>query len=384
MALWDLTRILFKGSLLVKLRSGRFPQSVQPSQRSSVSSSSRLTFSYPWRRLIVGLAFMFMVVAISAGVGSVGIPPLSVIKIIAARVPAVDITAEWPAAWDIIIWQLRLPRIVLAGVVGGALAMAGAAYQGLFRNPLGDPYLIGVASGAGLGATIVLVTGVPHSLGGISLLPLAAFVGAIIAVTISYFIARTSEGLPLTTLILAGVAIAALAGSATTLIMLRSDPDLRPVLSWLLGGFTSAQWKHTLIILPYLLPSALAIVAYGRVLNVLQVGEEHALQLGANVERTKLILISAASLATAAAVSVSGLIGFVGLIAPHAVRFIWGVDYRSLVPMAMVVGAAFLVLADMVARTVVSPAELPVGVVTAFCGAPFFLHLLRYRRRVAM
>ena len=384
MALWDLTRILFKGSLLVKLRSGRFPQSVQPSQRSSVSSSSRLTFSYPWRRLIVGLAFMFMVVAISAGVGSVGIPPLSVIKIIAARVPAVDITAEWPAAWDTIIWQLRLPRIVLAGIVGGALAMAGAAYQGLFRNPLADPYLIGVASGAGLGATIVLVTGVPRSLGGISLLPLAAFVGAIIAVTISYFIARTSEGLPLTTLILAGVAIAALAGSATTLIMLRSDPDLRPVLSWLLGGFTSAQWKHTLIILPYLLPSALAIVAYGRVLNVLQVGEEHALQLGANVERTKLILISAASLATAAAVSVSGLIGFVGLIAPHAVRLIWGVDYRSLVPMAMVVGAAFLVLADMVARTVVSPAELPVGVVTAFCGAPFFLHLLRYRRRVAM
>ncbi len=269
-------------------------------------------------------------------------------------------------------------------IVGSALAMSGATYQGLFRNPLADPYLIGVASGAGLGAVLVLVTDLPLYVYGISLLPLAAFVGAIGAVAVAYTIARKSDGLPLATLILAGVAIASLAGAATTLIMLRSDPDLRPVLSWLLGGFIGAKWSDSGVIILYLIPCATVILIYGRVLNVLQLDEDHARQLGVNMERTKLLLIAAASLATAAAVSFSGLIGFVGLIAPHAVRLIWGLDYRALVPMAGVVGAGFLVLADLAARTVVSPAELPVGVVTAFCGAPFFLYLLRYRRHVSM
>ena len=340
--------------------------------------------SYPWRRIVIGLLLLVAVGVLAAGVGSVGIPPLTVMKILVSRIPAVDIAPTWPDTWDTILWQLRLPRIVLAAIVGGALSVSGATYQGLFRNPLADPYLIGVASGAGLGATIVLVAGVPSSFLGISLLPAAAFIGAVAAVTVAYVIARTSGGLPLTTLILAGVAIASLASAVTALLMIRSDPDLRPVLSWLLGGFISAQWKHSLMVLPYLIPSVLVVLVYGRVLNVLQLDEEHAQQLGVNVERTKLLLIAGASLATAAAVSFSGLIGFVGLIAPHAVRLLWGVDYRSLLPMAAVVGAAFLVLADLVARTAVSPAELPVGVVTAFCGAPFFLYLLRVRRRVFM
>ena len=344
----------------------------------------RLVPAYPWQRLLVGLGALLGVGLLATAGGSVPMPPPTVVKILAAKASVFDISVTWPESWETIIWQLRLPRVVLAGVVGAALAVSGATYQGLFRNPLADPYLIGVASGAGLGATVVLVTGVPHSFHGISLLPLAAFVGGLAAVTVAYLIARQSMGLPLTTLILAGVAIASLTGAVTTLLMIRSDPDLRPVFSWLLGGFISAQWKHSLVILPYLIPSALVVLAYSRVLNVLQLEEEHSRQLGVNVERTKLLLIGAASLATAAAVSFSGLIGFVGLIAPHAVRLVWGVDYRTLLPMAAIVGAGFLVIADLVARTVASPAELPVGIVTAFCGAPFFLYLLRRRGRVVM
>ena len=343
-----------------------------------------LAMAYPWRRLAIGVGIMLLVGLLAAGIGSVAIPPLTVVKILASKVPGVGITPDWPSTFDTILMQLRLPRIILAGIVGASLAMSGATYQGLFRNPLADPYLIGVASGAGLGATIVLVTGVPTYFSGVSVLPLAAFVGAIAAVTAAYIIARQSEGLPLTTLLLAGVAIASLTGAVSALIMIRSDPDLRPVLSWLLGGFITAQWKHSLVILPYLIPGALLVVAYGRILNVLQLDEEHALQLGVNVERTKLLLIVAATLSTAAAVSFSGLIGFVGLIAPHAVRLVWGGDYRFLLPMSAIVGAAFLILADLAARTVASPAELPVGIVTAFCGAPFFMYLLRRRKSFAL
>ena len=348
------------------------------------TGAAAVRWSFPWSRLAVGVAFLGVAAVVAAGIGAVSVPPLTSMKILATRVPFVDIAATWPDTWDTILWQLRLPRIVLAGIVGAALAMSGATYQGLFRNPLADPYLIGVASGAGLGATIVLVTGVPHFVFGVDLLPVAAFVGAIAAVTVAYLIARSSDGLPLTTLILAGVAIASLTGAVTALLMIRSDPDLRPVLSWLLGGFTSAQWKHSAMVLPYLIPSALVVLSYGRVLNVLQLDEEQAQQLGVNVETTKILLICTASLTTAAAVSFAGLIGFVGLIAPHAVRLAWGVDYRSLLPMAAIVGAAFLILADVVARTAVSPAELPVGIVTAVCGAPFFLYLLRRRRYVSM
>ncbi len=339
---------------------------------------------YPWRRLVVGALVVVAIGVIASSQGAVWIPPLTVLEILAARLPLVEIAPSWPDSSETILWQLRLPRIVLAGIVGLALAFSGATYQGPFRNPLADPFLIGVASGAGLGAIIVLVTGVPLYFQGVSLLPIAAFAGATLAVTAAYVIARQSEGLPLTTLILAGVAIASLTGAVTSLLMLRGDPDLRPVLSWLLGGFISAQWKHSWMILPYLVPSLLLVMSYGRILNLFQLDDEQAKQLGVNVERTKILLIAAATMSTAAAVSFSGLIGFVGLIAPHAVRLMWGADYRFLLPMAALVGAGFLILADLIARTVVSPTELPVGVVTAFCGAPFFLYLLRRRKNVAM
>ena len=368
-----------RGVAPVAQRAERSPQSPE-----GVAGKHWSALSYPWRRLGLGLVAVLLVAALAATQGSVRIPFLTALQILLSKVPALDFTQTWPDTWDTILWQLRLPRIVLAAIVGGALATSGATYQGLFRNPLADPFFIGVSAGAGLGATIVLVNGTTLHFHGVSLLPLAAFGGAIAAVSVAYMVARRSEGLPLTSMILAGVAITSLAGAVTSLLMIRSDPDLRPILSWLMGGFISAQWKHSLMVLPYLVPSMLVMLSYGRILNLLQLDEEHTRQLGVNVERTKLLLIGVASLATAAAVSFSGIIGFVGIVAPHAVRLLWGPDYRFLLPMACIVGAGFLVLADLVARTVASPAELPVGLVTAFCGAPFFLYLLMRRKPVAI
>ena len=335
---------------------------------------------YPWWRVLVGAVVVVAASALAASHGAVDIPFTALVDIVVARLTGLALQPDVPRSWDMILWQLRLPRVVLAVVVGGGLAIAGAAYQGLFKNPLADPYLVGVASGAGLGATVVLLTGVPLFFAGIGILPIAAFGGGIAAVAAAYTIARSSHGTPLTTLILAGVAISSLAGAVTSLLMIRSDPDLRPVITWLLGSFIAAEWRDSGVVILYLMPSIGVILGFARVLNVLQLSEEHASMLGVDVEKAKLLLIGAATLATAAAVSVSGLIGFVGLVAPHVVRLLWGVDYRFVLPMSGLVGATFLVLADLVARTVVSPGELPVGIVTAFCGAPFFLYVLVRRR----
>ena len=335
---------------------------------------------YPWWRIVLGLVALAVAAVFAASLGSVHVPFGSVVEIMAARLPGVELSTDIPAAWDTILWQLRLPRVVQAAVVGAALAMSGAAYQGLFKNPLADPYLVGVASGAGLGAVVVLLTGIPMYLAGISLLPVAAFAGGTGAVAVAYSIARNSRGTPTTTLILAGVAIAALTGAVSSLLILRSDPELRPVLAWLMGSLISSEWKESAIVLAYVAPGMAVLLGFGRMLNVLQLSEDHAAMLGVPVEKVKLLLIGAATLVTAAAVSFSGLIGFVGLVAPHVVRLIWGPDYRFLLPMSAIIGATFLVLADLVARTIVSPGELPVGMVTAFCGAPFFLYLLRRRR----
>ncbi len=349
------------------------------SPRVSAVASRMVGLRYPWWRLAAGLAVAVLVSMVAASQGSVYIPLRAVVEMFAAQFPGVSESSH-PNSWNTILWQLRLPRVALAMIVGAGLAMSGAAYQGLFKNPLADPYLVGVASGAGLAATIVLLTGIPLYLAGIGLLPIAAFCGGLASVAIAYTVARRVQGTPLTTLILAGVAISALAASVTSLLMIRSDPDLRPVLSWLMGSFIAAEWSDSLVVLLYLAPSVLVLLGFARILNVVQLSEEHASMLGVDVEKVKIALIVSATLATAAAVSFSGLIGFVGLVAPHVVRILWGVDYRFIIPMSGLIGGTFLVLADLIARTIVSPGELPVGVVTAFCGAPFFLYILMRRR----
>jgi iron complex transport system permease protein len=312
--------------------------------------------------------------------GPADIPPSDVVRVLVSHLPGIDVATNVSAVSQTIVWDVRLPRVLLAGIAGAVLALSGAAYQGVFRNPLADPYLIGVATGAALGATIVVVSGTSASWHGLSLLPLAAFAGAIISVVVVYGVARVGNTVPTTTLILAGVALSSLATAITSFLMLQSTTNTLTVFSVVLGGFNTATWTKVAWVLPYAVPAAVVILLHARTLNVMSLGEEQAGHLGIDVERTKLLLLGAASLAAAAAVSVSGTIGFVGLIVPHAIRLMWGPDNRQLLPMSIVLGAAFLIGADLIARTVDEPQEIPVGIITAFCGVPFFLYLLRRAR----
>jgi iron complex transport system permease protein len=334
-----------------------------------------------WPRLALGLGALVAAAMLAAAIGPADIPADAVARIILSRLPGVNLADSLPQSWSDIVWEIRLPRVVIAGLVGATLAFSGATYQAVFRNPLADPYLIGVAAGASLGATAVIVSALDYTVGGVSLVPLAAFAGGLTAVALAYALARVGRTVPTVTLILAGVAISSIATSATSFLIITHSQRIHITLTWLLGGFNLSAWSKLWWVLPYVLPAAVIILLYGRILNVLQLDEEQAQQLGVNVERVKLLLLAAASLATAAAVSVSGIIGFVGLIIPHAVRLLWGPDYRQLLPMSMVMGAAFLILADLLARTVNTPGEVPVGIITAFCGAPFFLYLLRRRQQ---
>ena len=320
---------------------------------------------------------------LSVGLGAVAIPPAQVARILLSRLPFVRLAADWPQTSETILLSLRLPRAALIALTGAALGGSGAAYQGLFRNPLADPYIIGVAAGAALGAVIALALPGAGTLFGLATVPLAAFLGAAVTVMVVYNIARVGKTTPVTTLILAGVAVGSFATALSTFLTLRSSAELRRAITWILGGFAMSGWTPVLIALPYIALGLGVLVALGRPLNVLQFGDDQARQLGLNVERLKLVLVAAASLVAATAVAFSGIIGFVGLAVPHVVRLLWGPDYRRLVPLSIIGGAAALLLADLAARTVVAPAELPVGVITALVGAPFFLWLLRRAKQQA-
>lgn len=338
-----------------------------------------------WRRRVYALLGLVVAlggaVVLAASLGSVQTPFSTICKVLSSKLPFIDATPTWPRAIETIIFDIRLPRVILAGTVGVALAVAGATYQGLFRNPLADPYLIGVAQGAALGATIGFLLPYSWQQMGFGTIPLLAFIGALVTVAIVYSLARVGKTLPVTTLILAGVALGAFFTSITSYLMIISGEELHGILSWLLGGFSLSNWGEVRIVAPYVLVGTGVILIYARLLNVMQLDEEQAQQLGVDVERVKLVLLAAATLITAAAVSFVGTVGFVGLIVPHVVRLIWGPDHRFLLPLSALAGGVFLILADVVARTLLAPAEVPVGVVTAFCGAPFFLYLLRRRKR---
>jgi iron complex transport system permease protein len=283
--------------------------------------------------------------------------------------------------WSI-VWQIRAPRVALAAIVGAMLSIAGASYQGVFRNPLVDPYLLGVAAGAGLGATIVITV----NRGGTSSwiidpLPLAAFTGGLIAVFVTYLVGssvksdRTSISL-----VLAGVAVTSLTTAIQTFLLQRNTDVVRQVYSWILGRLSSATWSDVRLVIPYVLVSCVVLLLHRRLLDVLRVGDEEAVALGVNVDRVRLVVVLAATLGTASVVAVSGLIGFVGIIVPHAIRLIVGSSYRMVMPLALTMGASFLIVADIPGRILDNPAETPIGVVTAFLGAPFFLLILRTRQ----
>jgi len=334
-------------------------------------------------RVILGLAALgaMAIAVLSVGIGSVAIPPLTTLKIF------FGLSVDDAPTLTAILFDIRLPRIALIALSGAALASSGVAYQGLFRNPLADPYLIGVAAGASLGATVMIAlrAAVPDSIQVIAI-PLGAFVGALGTVAAVYALGRVGRRVPTTTLILAGVAIGSLAVSINTFMIVNWSgvAERTPrLLAYLLGGSSASGWDAVIAIAPFAILGFAVMYVYARPLNVLLLDEEQAQQLGIPVERVKLVIVVAATLTTAAAVAFSGLIGFVGLIVPHAARFLVGADHRRLLPLAAVGGAGFLMLADVIAQTIIAPEVLPLGVVTAFIGAPFFLYLLRRAKRAA-
>jgi len=286
-----------------------------------------------------------------------------------------------PREWTI-IWDIRMPRVVLAALVGSMLSLSGASYQGVFRNPLVDPYLLGVAAGAGLGATLVFTlnrTG--SSTWIIDPLPLSAFAGGLLAVLVTYVVGTAFGGQKsASTLVLAGVAVTALATAVQTFVLQRHTDVVRQVYSWILGRLSSATWGDVRLVLPYVVVSSAVLFLHRRLLDIMRVGDDEATALGASVNRVRIVVVIAATLGTSAVVAVSGLIGFVGIIVPHAVRLLAGASYRVIVPLSLLVGASFLIIADIPGRVLQNPSETPIGVVTAFLGAPFFLLLLRTKQ----
>jgi iron complex transport system permease protein len=283
------------------------------------------------------------------------------------------------ANWNI-IWNIRLPRVALAGLVGSMLSLSGASYQGVFRNPLVDPYLLGAAAGAGLGASLVFIYGRANSSGWvIDPLPVAAFVGALLAVMVTYSVGASFGGSSLS-LVLAGVAVAALATAVQQYLLLRHSEVIKEVYSWISGRVSTATWHDVKLVLPYVIVCSVVLLVHRRHLDVFRVGDEEAATLGSEVRRVRLVVVIAATLGTAAVVSVSGLIGFVGIMVPHLVRLVAGSSYRLVLPLSIVVGAAFLILADIPGRVLERGSETPIGVVTALVGAPMFIFVLRSRR----
>src|SRR6266511_2570370 len=308
----------------------------------------------------------------------------AVLKEFVNRLPLIGVHSGLSQLDAAILWQIRVPRVVLGGLVGAMLAMAGASYQGVFRNPLADPYLLGVAAGAGLGATLA-VAYLPGRAGWpADPLPLTAFAGALVAVAATYVLGRSGiRSRNTATLILAGVAVAAFFTAAQTYAQQQHADTLREVYAWILGVLGTAAWRQVALILPYVAASGLALLLHRRLLDVMSLGDEEADSLGIRATRVRLTVVIIATLGTAAAVAVSGLIGFVGIIVPHTVRLLAGSSYRRILPLSVIFGAAFLILADLIARTALSPAEIPIGVITAFVGAPFFLLVLRRTRRLS-
>ena len=333
-----------------------------------------------WR--VCAVAFLLIALLVGLAVGPLAIGPRSIAESALSHLALLHVRSPLSELDEAVLWQVRAPRVVLAALVGGMLAIAGSAYQGVFRNPLADPYLLGVAAGAGLGATLAIGY-LGAAGGGGQLLPLAAFVGAIVGVAGAYVLGRSAGGTSSTgMLVLAGVAVAAFMTAVQTFVQQQNAVTFREVYSWLLGGFSAADWHEVALVSPYVAIGSATILLHRRVLDVLSLGDEEAGTLGLNVRRVRLVIVVAATAGTAAAVAVSGLIGFVGIIVPHTIRLLVSTSYRAVVPLSLVAGAGFLVLADVIARALLSPAELPIGVVTAFFGAPFFAIVLRTTRRV--
>ena len=334
--------------------------------------------------LLVALLSVLGAALLAVLIGPISLSWTGIVRDALDRLPLVEVEGVLSERDAAIVWQLRAPRVVMGAFVGAMLSLCGAAYQGAFRNPLADPYLLGVAAGAGLGATLAIAYLPGRGEWPIDPLPLAAFAGALVGVSATYVLGRSgSRSRTASTLILAGVAMASFLTSVQTYVQQQQSETLRQVYTWILGQLTTSSWNDVALVVPYVAVTTVSLLMHRRILDILSVGDEEADTLGVDTRRARLLIVIAASLGTAAAVAMAGLIGFVGIIVPHTVRLLFGSSYRLVLPLSILFGAAFLILTDLAARTVVAPAEIPIGVITAFLGAPFFLLVLRHSRRIS-
>jgi iron complex transport system permease protein len=327
-----------------------------------------------------GVAFLIGAALAGLLVGPADITVGEIVRSAASQLPLLHVHSHLSPTDSAIVWQLRAPRVVLGLLVGGMLAIAGGSYQGVFRNPLVDPYLLGVAAGAGLGATIAIAYG-GSAVGSYDLLPVAAFAGAALGVALAYVLGSAGAGgRSPAALVLAGVTIVSFLTAIQTFVQQQHANSLEQIFDWILGRLSTAGWHDVALVAPYVLVSSAVLLLHRRLLDVLAVGDDEASTLGIDVKRVRLLVVVFATIGTSAAVAVSGLIGFVGIIVPHFVRLAIGSSYRIVLPLSLLVGAGFLVLCDVLARTILSPQEIPIGVITAFFGAPFFAIVLRTSR----
>ncbi|MGM0397116.1 MAG: FecCD family ABC transporter permease [Bacillota bacterium] len=334
--------------------------------------------------MLVLVILLIVTIGITATIGSASIVPLDVYRVVASKLPGLRNVAGVDgitAAQHSIIWDVRLPRVILGVLVGAGLSISGASFQGLLKNPMADPYILGISSGAALGAAIAIILKVDFAILGFTAISIMAFVGALIAVTLVYNIGRIRNQVPVTTLLLAGVAVGQFLTAITSLLMVIYNRDMTKIIYWTLGSLSGKGWTPvTTISIPIIVAMAMTIF-FARDINIMLTGEESAKSLGVNVERTKVYVLLIGTFITSMAVSISGIIGFVGLIIPHIVRLIVGPDHRILLPASAVVGSIFMVFTDTIARTVISPMEIPVGIITAIFGGPFFIYLLRSKKK---
>ncbi|MGM8216036.1 FecCD family ABC transporter permease [Bacillaceae bacterium W0354] len=334
-----------------------------------------------WIPLFTGI--LIAVISVSITLGAASVDWMTVWRIIFSKTPIIKnwITPDWSDSTETIVWNIRFPRVILGAIVGAALALAGAIYQGVLRNPLADPYILGVSSGASFGAALVIGFGWQLFWLGRFTLPFVAFVFGFVTLMIVYLLSRVQNKVRLETIILAGVVVQAFIGACLSLIMALSNEKLQTIIFWMMGSLSLTSWDYNIIIFPIIAVTAVISLFFIKEINMLGLGEEAAHHSGVSVQRTRFLLLLLASIMTGAAVSVSGAIGFVGLVVPHIIRLIFGSDYRVILPLSIIGGAIFLVSADLFARLLLSPRELPLGIITAFLGAPFFGYLLRKAKR---
>lgn len=337
-----------------------------------------------WQKLLLLSLLLLLCIIISASMGSANLSIIDSFKIILSRLPFMDKImdlTEIPLVYEKIVWQIRMPRIILAGLVGCGLSVVGVAFQGLFRNPLADPHIIGVSSGAAVGATIAMLSGISLNILGLGVIGTFAFLGAILTAFVVYRLSSVGNNSSVTSILLTGTAASTMLSSIISLLMIFNKDQIEKVYLWTLGSFSAATWDRVGFLAIFTLICGGGLILFSRELDVITTGNDTAESLGINTARVKKILIVAASLQVAACVSVSGIIGFVGLVIPHCLRLINGPKHRSLLPLAGLGGAVFMILCDTIARNAVSPSEIPVGVITAILGTPFFIYLLQKNRK---